>query len=523
MHLQIAVSLRRVGRELFASRAAMVAILVAALVGTTAIGVVGAATAGVIYACVNNSSGALKIVRAGETCPANWTLIQWNDQGPAGAQGPTGPQGETGATGPTGPQGAMGPTGPQGETGVTGATGQQGEPGTAGRDGAPGSVGATGPAGPQGATGPAGTIAGLSDLIGKPCNTGAGAGTVTLAYGGAPEYAVTVRCVPTSAATPTPMPTPTPTSGPTTLIISPSSYSFGNVVLGTSSTATFTVTNTGSTATSSSFQPMVIGLDAPHFSVTSSSCTGSLAPGGTCAVSLRFTPFVAGVKMATLLVSVSSGGSALATLTGVGVLPATLEVTPTTFSFGTLPVGASTQTLLTVRNTGGAVTGSPSVSLTPGIGSGMTIVTNSCTAALAPSAFCTVGVRFAPTAAGAATATLDVDATPGGSASATLSGNGDATILVHSNGFGGSYFHAAPLGTPGISATYTQSMALAAAFSLFVGAAPMPGTCGGNASYIVANTGVFTVWVYQGPFAGYARQTPFQATCPNNFGDRTWN
>src|SRR5215831_21207272 len=49
-----------------------------------------------IYACVNNSSGAVKIVAAGTVCPNNQSLVTWNIVGPQGAQGPQGPQGPQG-------------------------------------------------------------------------------------------------------------------------------------------------------------------------------------------------------------------------------------------------------------------------------------------------------------------------------------------------------------------------------------------------------------------------------------------
>lgn len=91
----------------------------------------------VYYACVNNSSGTIKMVGDGEACHNNEMLIQWNQVGP---QGPQGPQGEPG------PAGEAGPQGPQGEPGPQGPPGPQGEPG------APGPEGAQGPAGPANAT-----------------------------------------------------------------------------------------------------------------------------------------------------------------------------------------------------------------------------------------------------------------------------------------------------------------------------------------------------------------------------------
>jgi hypothetical protein len=84
---------------------------------------------GQIFACVNTSSGEIKLVAQNTTCNGNATLVVWNVAGPQGMIGPAGPQGPSGPAGPTGAQGSAGPGGPQG------------------------------PAGPQGPQGPAGTAA----------------------------------------------------------------------------------------------------------------------------------------------------------------------------------------------------------------------------------------------------------------------------------------------------------------------------------------------------------------------------
>lgn len=111
-----------------------------ALIAGLAFGLIAAdaatAETGVINACVQQASGIVRIVGAGEECGKNWSPLSWNVQGltgPAGATGPTGPSGATGlsgaigATGPAGPSGATGPagvTGPAGATGPAGTTGQ---------------------------------------------------------------------------------------------------------------------------------------------------------------------------------------------------------------------------------------------------------------------------------------------------------------------------------------------------------------------------------------------------------------
>jgi Collagen triple helix repeat (20 copies) len=77
------------------------------------------------YACITNTTGAIRIVGVSTVCKTTEHKVQWNQTGPKGA---TGAQGPKGATGATGPQGA---TGPKGATGPTGATGPQGPPGFA--------------------------------------------------------------------------------------------------------------------------------------------------------------------------------------------------------------------------------------------------------------------------------------------------------------------------------------------------------------------------------------------------------
>ena len=62
----------------------------------------------VIYACGRDGVGIVKIVDADETCPENWTLLEWNIQGPPGLPGSQGVQGAQGLQGQQGPQGPPG-------------------------------------------------------------------------------------------------------------------------------------------------------------------------------------------------------------------------------------------------------------------------------------------------------------------------------------------------------------------------------------------------------------------------------
>ena len=154
-------------------------------IGTvTAATLIGVATAGsasqvaqvrqsesVIRACVDRTTGEMRVPRTTRPCFARERTLTWSiagpagpagPEGPVGAQGPAGadgatgsrgPSGPAGATGPAGDPGAIGPTGPQGDPGAIGPAGPQGDPGPTGPQGDPGAIGPTGPQGVPGGFG----------------------------------------------------------------------------------------------------------------------------------------------------------------------------------------------------------------------------------------------------------------------------------------------------------------------------------------------------------------------------------
>jgi hypothetical protein len=151
---------------------------------------------GVIHGCVSKATGVVRVIDTAKpgtlgACitsgPLAETAVSWNQTGPQGAPGP---KGDTGARGANG------------QPGAPGADGAPGTPGTPGADGAPGpkgDTGATGAPGPKGDPGPAGSVASLDDLAGVPCNTSSpDEGVTAISYGGAPNYAVSITCVPTT-------------------------------------------------------------------------------------------------------------------------------------------------------------------------------------------------------------------------------------------------------------------------------------------------------------------------------------
>src|SRR5262245_50066949 len=85
-----------------------------------------ASSQGTIQACVDDKSGAVRIVKDDDDCRSKEHAVSWNRRGPAGPVGPAGPIGPTGATGERGPRGPIGldgPIGPQGPQGPQGPAG----------------------------------------------------------------------------------------------------------------------------------------------------------------------------------------------------------------------------------------------------------------------------------------------------------------------------------------------------------------------------------------------------------------
>jgi hypothetical protein len=75
------------------------------------------------YGCVNNTTGAIRIVSKATICKLTEHKITWNQVGPRGPQGPKGNQGNQGPQGPQGAQGPQGPVGPEGPQGPQGPAG----------------------------------------------------------------------------------------------------------------------------------------------------------------------------------------------------------------------------------------------------------------------------------------------------------------------------------------------------------------------------------------------------------------
>ena len=206
-------------------------------------------------------------------------------------------------------------------------------------------------------------------------------------------------------------------NAPATDTLGPTSLMFAQQQIGTSSASQqVTLTNSGDVA----LTLISAALTAGDFSVTNN-CGTSLAAHSTCALSMNFIPTATGVRSATLTVT-DEFRTQTATLTGTGVAPPGVSITPSLLTFAATGVGltALPQTL-TLTNNGGLPLAISSISAS----SSFTIASSNCGAALAVNAACALQVVFTPTAPGAITGALTiVDNAPTPTQTAFLTGTG---------------------------------------------------------------------------------------------------
>lgn len=185
-------------------------------------------------------------------------------------------------------------------------------------------------------------------------------------------------------------------------------YDFGGVAVGDSSTRTFTLKNTGTTAVAGANRAL---SGSAAYSITGTTCGATLAVLGSCTVDVKYQPTIVGTDTGTLSFTSSSGHSDSIGLTAQAFSPvADLAVTPMTYDYGTAASTYPASKAFTVSNTGNttlnlsfAQTGltDPAVFYRSG---------GTCGATLAVGNSCTMIVKFDPAVAGAAlqTGTFDV-------------------------------------------------------------------------------------------------------------------
>src|SRR5207253_10121662 len=138
------------------------------------------------------------------------------------------------------------------------------------------------------------------------------------------------------------------TNPPPLLSLIPTNLDFGAVGLGLSRTQNFQVVNTGGltlTGSVAATLPFSISSGSPY----------TVAPGQTGSVSASFSPLSAG-HFSNAVIFISNGGNSTNSVTGVGLTPGQLAVSPARVDFGLVDVDAGQIAYgnLLVTNRGGS-------------------------------------------------------------------------------------------------------------------------------------------------------------------------
>ena len=184
--------------------------------------------------------------------------------------------------------------------------------------------------------------------------------------------------------------------------VSPTSISFGLVLIGSSKTASpVTLTNNLSVALTG----ITVAITGTGYSQTNT-CGTTIAAGANCTVTVTFKPTKAGVSTGTVTITDSANNSPqTVSLTGNGQNPVAL--TPSTLSFGTVTVGTtSAAQTVTVTNNMKTTLTIAGISFTGANPGDFADPSTTCGATLAAAAKCTISVTFKPTATGSRTAFL---------------------------------------------------------------------------------------------------------------------
>jgi hypothetical protein len=201
-----------------------------------------------------------------------------------------------------------------------------------------------------------------------------------------------------------------------TAVLSPAKLVFPKAPIGQTSTASVTLTNTG-TATLNIDQVTVLG----NFAVQTNTCGTQLPAGNNCALTLAFTPTVKNSQTGTLqLTDNAPNNPQKVTLTGTGT---SLALSPTSLTFGSEPIGQPTapQTI-TLSNVSAAAVNLTAFTTTP---ADYSISNNTCVSPLPAQTSCSLNISFDPIKKGARNGKLNITNNGGGGAAAApLTGTG---------------------------------------------------------------------------------------------------
>jgi hypothetical protein len=203
------------------------------------------------------------------------------------------------------------------------------------------------------------------------------------------------------------------------LTASPSSASFGNVMVGKNQTVPVTVTNTGGesvTVSSAAATGSVFSFTGPSLPIT-------LNAGQSTTFNAVFTPTATGAASGTLTIDSNASNATLSIpLSGTGVAQGQLVSNPSSFSFGSIQVGTTKSLTGSLTNSGGT---SLTISAAAASGTGFSLSGLAMPLTLNAGQSTSFTVVFAPTASGAASGSVSITSNASDSSlSIPLSGTG---------------------------------------------------------------------------------------------------
>jgi Abnormal spindle-like microcephaly-assoc'd, ASPM-SPD-2-Hydin/Protein of unknown function (DUF1573) len=212
-------------------------------------------------------------------------------------------------------------------------------------------------------------------------------------------------------------------SSQSAISVSPSSFDFANIAMGTTTSHSFTISNTGGATLS------VTSLAAagPGFSVSGFSLPISVGANQSTTINATFAPTAVGPVGGTLTIANNSPTPSMVVAlegTGTGQAQPTISVSPASFDFGNVAVSVASSHTFTISNTSSTAL---SISNIAAAGSGFTVSGFTLPVSVPANQSTTISAKFLPTAAGAVGGSITItnnSATP--SVVVALNGTGVA-------------------------------------------------------------------------------------------------
>jgi PKD repeat protein len=199
---------------------------------------------------------------------------------------------------------------------------------------------------------------------------------------------------------------------PAQLLVNPSSLNYGSVTIGLTNLLNFSVINTGGAALSGT-------AASPAPFVVTSGGSYNVAGAQTATVTVAFAPSGSASFNGSVIFT-SNGGDSTNAVSGVGLTPGSIAVSPATLDFGALATGTTAQASFVVTNSGETV-----------VSNGTAAISGGPFSLLSGAAFSVPGlgstnvvVQFAPVSAGGFTDSVVFATDNGGNASNTVTGTG---------------------------------------------------------------------------------------------------